>query len=232
MLLFVVEIIIMILAIILGLRTLFRVWYLRHCGTTHYDFRLSIASRFSTCHCSFNHFIIGIAGGTLQATGGIDYLVFLASKIRSRSPKSIIFIAPMIVFLFVFGVGTANIALSLEPIIAKTAVRANIQPKRPLTASVLTANLALLCSPAASATAYIISVMAGYHISMGQYLSIVLPTAIITMLMLSVFCTFGGRKTTVTASEIAHTPEVPVKQSFTTKTKLGVVGFYYVLQVY
>ena len=57
----------------------------------------------------------------------------------------------MIVFLFVFGVGTANIALSLEPIIAKT-VRANIQPKRPLTASVLTANLALLCSPAASAT--------------------------------------------------------------------------------
>ena len=29
--------------------------------------------------------------------------------------------------------------------------------------------------------------MAGYHISMGQYLSIVLPTAIITMLMLSVF---------------------------------------------
>ena len=26
----------------------------------------------------------------------------------------------MIVFLFVFGVGTANIALSLEPIIAKT----------------------------------------------------------------------------------------------------------------
>ena len=175
---------------------------------------------------------IGIAGGTLQATGGIDYLVFLASKIIERFPKSIIFIAPMIVFLFVFGVGTANIALSLEPIIAKTAVRANIQPKRPLTASVLTANLALLCSPAASATAYIISVMAGYHISMGQYLSIVLPTAIITMLMLSVFCTFVGRKTTVTASEIAHTPEVPVKQSFTTKTKLGVVGFYYVLQVY
>ena len=83
----------------------------------------------------------------------------------------------MIVFLFVFGVGTANIALSLEPIIAKTVVRANIQPKRPLTASVLTANLALLCSPA-SAT-YIISVMVGYHISMGQYLSIVLPTRLL-----------------------------------------------------
>ena len=33
---------------------------------------------------------IGIAGGTLQATGGIDYLVYLASKIIERFPKSII----------------------------------------------------------------------------------------------------------------------------------------------
>ena len=91
MLLFVVEIIIMILAIILGLRyRCIRVWYLRHCGTTHYDFRLSIASRFKTCHCSFNHFIYRYRGGTLQATGGIDYLVFLASKIIERFPKSII----------------------------------------------------------------------------------------------------------------------------------------------
>ena len=180
MLLFVVEIIIMILAIILGLRIwCIRVWYLRHCGTTHYDFRLSIASRFKPVTAVLIILSIGIGGGTLQATGGIDYLVFLASKIIERFPKSIIFIAPMIVFLFVFGVGTANIALSLEPIIAKTVVRANIQPKRPLTASVLTANLALLCSPAASATTYIISVMVGYHISMGQYLSIVLPTRLL-----------------------------------------------------
>ena len=132
----------------------------------------------STCHCSFNHFIYRYRGGTLQATGGIDYLVFLASKIIERFPKSIIFIAPMIVFLFVFGVGTANIALSLEPIIAKTVVRANIQPKRPLTASVLTANLALLCSPAHRQRLYHIS-NGGYHISMGQYLSIVLPTRLL-----------------------------------------------------
>ena len=37
-------------------------------------------------------------------------------------------------------------------------------------------------------------------------------------------CTFVGRKTTVTASEIAHTPEVPVKHIYN-ETKLGVVGF-------
>ena len=125
-------------------------WYLRHCGTTHYDFRLSIAPGSAPVTAVLIILSIGIAV-VLYKLRRIDYLVFLASKIIERFPKSIIFIAPMIVFLFVFGVGTANIALSLEPIIAKTAVRANIQPKRPLTASVLTANLALLCSPAASA---------------------------------------------------------------------------------
>ncbi|MDU5633773.1 MAG: anaerobic C4-dicarboxylate transporter family protein, partial [Staphylococcus epidermidis] len=170
---------------------------------------------------------IGIAGGTLQATGGIDYLVYIASRVIERFPKSIIFIAPMIVFVFVFGIGTANIALSLEPIIAKTAQKARIQPKRALTASVLTANLALLCSPAASATAYIISVLAGYEISMGKYLSIVLPTALISMLMLSTFCTFVGRKEHVRdeSERLVQMPEVEIKNDFSLKVKIGVISF-------
>ncbi|GAA8623498.1 anaerobic C4-dicarboxylate transporter [Helicobacter pylori] len=133
----------------------------------------------------------------------------------------------MIVFVFVFGIGTANIALSLEPIIAKTAQKARIQPKRALTASVLTANLALLCSPAASATAYIISVLAGYEISMGKYLSIVLPTALISMLMLSTFCTFVGRKEHVRdeSERLVQMPEVEIKNDFSLKVKIGVISF-------
>lgn len=227
MLLFIVEIIIMILAIMLGLRTAGALG----CGIFAivaqlimiFGFQLPPGSAPVTAVLII--LAIGIAGGTLQATGGIDYLVYLASKIIERFPKSIIFIAPVIVFVFVFGVGTANIALSLEPIIAQTAVKAKIQPKRPLIASVLTANLALLCSPAASATAYIISVLAGHDISMGQYLSIVLPTSLITMILLSVFCTFVGRKSTITESEIAHTTHVDVNHVFSTKVKTGVLGF-------
>lgn len=227
MLLFIVEIIIMILAIMLGLRTAGALG----CGIFAivaqlimiFGFHLPPGSAPVTAVLII--LAIGIAGGTLQATGGINYLVYLASKVIERFPKSIIFIAPVIVFVFVFGVGTANIALSLEPIIAQTAVKAKIQPKRPLIASVLTANLALLCSPAASATAYIISVLAGHDISMGQYLSVVLPTSLITMLMLSVFCTFIGRKSTLTESEIAHTPDVEVNHVFSARVKLGVLAF-------
>ncbi|MCG3399603.1 anaerobic C4-dicarboxylate transporter family protein [Staphylococcus massiliensis] len=171
---------------------------------------------------------IGIAGGTLQATGGIDYLVYLASKIIERFPKSIIFIAPFIVFLFVFGIGTANIALSLEPIIAKTAMKANIQPKKPLTASILTANLALLCSPAASATAFVISVVATYGITMGHYLSIVLPTALISMVLLSVFCTVVGRtklSTNANLTNLTQQTDHALKTDFSRRTKIGVLTF-------
>ncbi|WP_373879074.1 anaerobic C4-dicarboxylate transporter family protein [Staphylococcus sp. HMSC061G12] len=173
---------------------------------------------------------IGIAGGTLQATGGIDYLVYLASKVIERYPKSIIFIAPMIVFIFVFGIGTTNIALSLEPIIAKTATRAGIQPKRPLTASVLTANLALLCSPAASATAYIIATLAVTGVTMGKYLSIVMPTAIISMLALSVYCTVVGRRRKMNPSQFAtdimeDIEAQPLQTKFSPHVKLGVLVF-------
>ncbi|WP_422066865.1 anaerobic C4-dicarboxylate transporter family protein [Staphylococcus simulans] len=173
---------------------------------------------------------IGIAGGTLQATGGIDYLVYLASKVIERYPKSIIFIAPMIVFIFVFGIGTTNIALSLEPIIAKTATRAGIQPKRPLTASVLTANLALLCSPAASATAYIIATLAVTGVTMGKYLSIVMPTAIISMLALSVYCTVVGRRRKMNPSQFAtdimeDIEAQPLQTKFSPRVKLGVLVF-------
>ena len=229
MLLFIIEIIIMILAILLGLRTAGALG----CGIFAivaqlimiFGFQLPPGSAPVTAVLII--LSIGIAGGTLQATGGIDYLVYIASRVIERFPKSIIFIAPMIVFVFVFGTATADIALSLEPIIAKTAQKARIQPKRALTASVLTANLALLCSPAASATAYIISVLAGYEISMGKYLSIVLPTALISMLMLSTFCTFVGRKEHVRdeSERLVQMPEVEIKNDFSLKVKIGVISF-------
>ena len=229
MLLFIIEIIIMILAILLGLRTAGALG----CGIFAIVaqlimiFGLQLPPGSAPVTAVLIILSIGIAGGTLQATGGIDYLVYIASRVIERFPKSIIFIAPMIVFVFVFGIGTANIALSLEPIIAKTAQKARIQPKRALTASVLTANLALLCSPAASATAYIILVLAGYEISMDKYLSIVLPTALISMLMLSTFCTFVGRKEHVRdeSERLVQMPEVEIKNDFSLKVKIGVISF-------
>ena len=102
MLLFIIEIIIMILAILLGLRTAGALG----CGIFAivalimiFGFQLPPGSAPVTAVLII--LSIGIAGGTLQATGGIDYLVYIASRVIERFPKSIIFIAPMIVFVFV-----------------------------------------------------------------------------------------------------------------------------------
>ncbi|MDN6657275.1 MAG: anaerobic C4-dicarboxylate transporter family protein [Staphylococcus simulans] len=232
MFLFITEIIIMILAILMGLRLAGALG----CGIFAIVAQLIMIFIFGLPPGSapvtavLIILSIGIAGGTLQATGGIDYLVYLASKVIERYPKSIIFIAPMIVFIFVFGIGTTNIALSLEPIIAKTATRAGIQPKRPLTASVLTANLALLCSPAASATAYIIATLAVTGVTMGKYLSIVMPTAIISMLALSVYCTVVGIRRKMNPSQFAtdimeDIEAQPLQTKFSPRVKLGVLVF-------
>lgn len=232
MFLFITEIIIMILSILMGLRLAGALG----CGIFAIVAQLIMIFIFGLPPGSapvtavLIILSIGIAGGTLQATGGIDYLVYLASKVIERYPKSIIFIAPMIVFIFVFGIGTTNIALSLEPIIAKTATRAGIQPKRPLTASVLTANLALLCSPAASATAYIIATLAVTGVTMGKYLSIVMPTAIISMLALSVYCTVVGRRRKMNPSQFAtdimkDIEAQPLQTKFSPRVKLGVLVF-------
>ena len=138
---------------------------------------------------------IGIAGGVLELAGGIDYLVSLAARVIRKYPKLITYVAPLVTFLFVFGVGTSNIALSLEPIIADTAVKAGIRPERPLKATALTANTALLCSPAAAAVAYMLSLFANHAITMRKYLLIVLPTALLTTLLLSTFMTLKKFKT-------------------------------------
>lgn len=171
---------------------------------------------------------IAISGGVLEITGGIDYLVSVAAKLIKKWPRSVTFISPLIMFVFVFGIGTSNIALALEPVISETAIRAGVRPRRPLVASVLAANFSLLCSPAAAATAYIISLLAGHGITMGRYMSIVVPTTLLSIVCLSIFETLvGGHK--IPDKEYVekyNTAKVEAKEEhFTTKNKLAALFF-------
>lgn len=175
---------------------------------------------------------IAIAGGTLEVTGGIDYLVCLAGKVIKRYPKSVTFVSPLIIFVFCFGIGTSNIALSLEPIIAQTAFGAHVRPKRPLIASVFAANMAILCSPAAASTAYIISLLVGRGVSMHEYLMVTIPTALISILCLSTFMSLSGSHKITDHDFLAQKDTVEMKQveaknskDFSNKTKLSVIIF-------
>lgn len=174
---------------------------------------------------------IAVAGGVLEVTGGLDYLVYLAERVIRRWPRLVTFLAPLIIFVFVFGIGTSNITLSLEPVISETALEAKIRPARPLVATVHAAQFALLCSPAAASTAFIISLLGSHGVSMHRYLGIVLPTALISILVLSLVMTVwpfkGGSDAEFIKNSKGQAKKIADKTSkdFSKKTKWSVVVF-------
>ena len=173
---------------------------------------------------------IAVAGGVLEVTGGLEYLVYLAERLIRRWPHLVTFLSPLIIFIFVFGIGTSNITLSLEPVIAETANEAKIRPQRPLVASIHAAQFALLCSPAAASTAFIITLLGAHGVTLHHYLSIVLPTAIISILVLSVVMTlwhFKSSDAEFMSKVDKNAKSITEKQAsdFSTVTKLSVVIF-------
>lgn len=150
---------------------------------------------------------IGVASGALQASGGMDYMISVATKIIRRFPKAITLVAPLVCFLFVFGMGTAMISLSLEPIIAETAIKSKVNPRAALVSSVLASNMALLCSPASSSTAFVIMLLMPFGISMGTYLGIVLPATLLSIILLSLILMAINKKIPFSESTLVEGEE-------------------------
>lgn len=168
---------------------------------------------------------IGVASATLQASGGMEYMISVAEKIIRRYPRAITFVAPLVCFLFVFGMGTAMITLSLEPIISETAIKSKVNPKGALVTSVLASNMALLCSPASSSTAYVVTILAAYGISLGTYLSITLPATLISIVLLSLILTFAYKRIPFDESAIAKLSEDQEVREIATAAKKSTIVF-------
>ena len=121
-----------------------------------------------------------IAGGAMQAAGGIEYLVALAEKIMRKHPKSITIIAPLVSWLFVFCCGTGHILWSLLPIINEIAIENGIRPERPIAASVVSSQNAVCGTPLAAATAALVGFLeeAG-SVDMIKVLMVVIPATLL-----------------------------------------------------
>ncbi len=68
-----------------------------------------------------------VAASALQAAGGMDYLVRLASNFMRRNPKYINIIAPIITWLMTIMAGTGFIVFSTLPVIAEVAKESGIR---------------------------------------------------------------------------------------------------------
>ncbi|WP_143309270.1 anaerobic C4-dicarboxylate transporter [Chitinophaga vietnamensis] len=98
---------------------------------------------------------------TLQAAGGMDYLVRLAEKILRSKPSLIVLLGPLVTFVFTLFAGTAHISYSLLPIIAEVSTKKRIRPERALSISVIASHLGITASPISAATAALLTILSG-----------------------------------------------------------------------
>lgn len=125
------------------------------------------------------------ASSAMQAAGGIDYLVAIASKIIQRNPKRLTYVAPLVAFVFTVLSGTSNIFFALIPVIYETAYRNGQRPERALASSTVTSGLGITASPVSAAMAAYLVLMEGTGYGLPQILAITIPAAIVACLVTS-----------------------------------------------
>ncbi|HEX3038069.1 MAG TPA: anaerobic C4-dicarboxylate transporter family protein [Oscillospiraceae bacterium] len=92
------------------------------------------------------------ASSTLQACGGLDFMVRIAEKVLRKNPKMITIMAPIIAWLFTFMCGTGHIVYSLLPVINEIAIDTGVRPERPISASIVSSQFAITACPLSAAT--------------------------------------------------------------------------------
>ena len=123
------------------------------------------------------------AAATLQAAGGMDFLVQLAEKILRKNPSHITFLGPLVTYMFTLFAGTAHINYSILPIIAEVATKKRIRPERPLSISVISSHLALTASPVSAATATLLTIVRDNGFQLVDILIVCIPATLIGTLI-------------------------------------------------
>ncbi len=125
------------------------------------------------------------ASAALQATGGLEYLVGVASKFLRNHPDHITFYGPLCTWLFCLVAGTAHTCYSLLPIISEIAQANKIRPERPVSLATVSASLGITGSPVSAATAAIVSqdLLGGQGIELGTILIVCIPASFVAILV-------------------------------------------------
>jgi anaerobic C4-dicarboxylate transporter DcuA/anaerobic C4-dicarboxylate transporter DcuB len=121
------------------------------------------------------------AAAAMQAAGGTDFLVKIASRIIRANPRNVTIIAPLVSFFFTVGAGTSNIFFSLIPVIEDVAYQNNIRPERPLAASTVSSGLGITASPVSAAMAAMVGLMEPMGFSLTEILLITIPTSVVAI---------------------------------------------------
>src|SRR5262245_26021329 len=103
---------------------------------------------------------------SMQAAGGLDYLVALAERVMRRRPQNITFVAPLVTYVLILASGTTHVIYALLPVIAEVARKAGIRPERPLSISVIAGFQGVVASPISAATVAMMGILDGQSVSL------------------------------------------------------------------
>ena len=132
------------------------------------------------------------AAAAMEAAGGIDYMVLIASKALRARPKSINFVAPYVSYLLCILTGTSNTFFSIIPVINEVAYANKIRPERPLAGSTVASALGITSSPVAAATATILPLVEVYNYDLVDVLLITIPASIVGVFLMSLVMSRHG----------------------------------------
>jgi anaerobic C4-dicarboxylate transporter DcuA len=122
------------------------------------------------------------AAGTLQAAGGMDYLVDLAERALRSYPPAITFVAPLVAYLFTLFAGTGHVAYAILPVIAEVSREAGVRPERPLSISVIASQQAITASPISAATVALAAMLSGAGVTLIGVLGVCIPATLLGVL--------------------------------------------------
>ena len=122
------------------------------------------------------------AASTMQAVGGIDYLVEVAKKLLKKKPAYIALIAPIVAFIFTLGAGTGFIYYPLIPVIYAVAYANMVRPERPLAVASTASQFAITASPVSAAMATMVGILDPVGFGITDILIVILPASIVGLL--------------------------------------------------
>ena len=122
--------------------------------------------------------------GTLQASGGMDWMIQVAERLLRKHPDRITFLAPLVTFFLTVLVGTGHVVYTIMPIICDIALKKGIRPERPCGVASIASQVGITCSPIAAAVVAFVTISNanGYMVSIPQVLMVTIPSCVIGLM--------------------------------------------------
>jgi anaerobic C4-dicarboxylate transporter-like protein len=130
---------------------------------------------------------------TMQAAGGLDYLVSLAERVMRKHPQQIVFIAPIATYLLVLGSGTTHVIYALLPVISEVARKGNVRPERPLSISVIAGLHGATASPISASTVAMLGFLSARGVSLPRMLAVIIPATFVAVLIGALSVAWRGK---------------------------------------